>query len=111
MEFSRQEYCSGLPFLSPGDLPDPGIEPTLLRCRQIIYADPPEKPIHIEYIHVYVHSACGKQCNRGGKQTDLVRKLSAYMPTSQFYPQKLSSMVILAVRYYLFLKVFFIQVT
>ena len=25
--FSRQEYCSGLPFPSPGDLPDPGIEP------------------------------------------------------------------------------------
>ena len=26
MEFSRQEYCNGLPFPSPGDLPDPGIE-------------------------------------------------------------------------------------
>ena len=25
--FSRQEYWSGLPFPSPGDLPDPGIEP------------------------------------------------------------------------------------
>ena len=32
MGFSRQEYWSGLPFPSPGDLPDPGIEarsPTL----------------------------------------------------------------------------------
>ena len=27
MGLSRQEYWSGLPFLSPGDLPDPGIEP------------------------------------------------------------------------------------
>ena len=27
MEFSRQEYWSGLSFPSPGDLPDPGIEP------------------------------------------------------------------------------------
>ena len=27
MEFSRQEYWSGLPFLSLGDLPEPGIEP------------------------------------------------------------------------------------
>ena len=27
MEFSRQEYGSGLPFPSSGDLPDPGIEP------------------------------------------------------------------------------------
>ena len=25
--FSRQEYWSGLSFPSPGDLPDPGIEP------------------------------------------------------------------------------------
>ena len=27
MGFSRQEYWSGLPFPSPGDFPDPGIEP------------------------------------------------------------------------------------
>ena len=27
MEFSRQEYWSGLLFPSPGDRPDPGIEP------------------------------------------------------------------------------------
>ena len=27
MGFSRQGYWSGLPFLSPGDLPEPGIEP------------------------------------------------------------------------------------
>ena len=26
MGFSRREYWSGLPFPSPGDLPDPGIE-------------------------------------------------------------------------------------
>jgi len=27
IEFSRQEHWSGLPFPSPGDLPNPGIEP------------------------------------------------------------------------------------
>ena len=27
MGFSRQKYWSGLPFPSPGDLPDPGIKP------------------------------------------------------------------------------------
>ena len=27
MELSRQEYWSGLPFPSPGDLPNPGIKP------------------------------------------------------------------------------------
>ena len=30
MGFSGQEYCSGLPFLTTGDLPDPGIEPKSL---------------------------------------------------------------------------------
>ena len=28
MEFSRQEYWTELPFPTPGDLPNPGIEPT-----------------------------------------------------------------------------------
>ena len=41
MGFSRQEYWSGLPFPSPGDLPNPGTEPgspaCLLPCRQILY--------------------------------------------------------------------------
>ena len=32
MGFSRQEYRRGLPFLSPGDLPNPGVEPTSLAC-------------------------------------------------------------------------------
>ena len=30
IEFSRQKYWSGLPFSTPGDLPDPGIEPVSL---------------------------------------------------------------------------------
>ena len=37
MEFSRQEYWSGLPFSSPGDLPDPGIEPGSTALGQILY--------------------------------------------------------------------------
>ena len=37
MEFSRQEYWSGLPFPSPGDLPHLGIEPCSLCFRQILY--------------------------------------------------------------------------
>ena len=35
--FSRQEYWGGLPFPSPGDLPDLGIKPSLLYCRQTVY--------------------------------------------------------------------------
>ena len=30
MGFPRQEYWSGLPFPSPGDLPDPGVKPETL---------------------------------------------------------------------------------
>ena len=37
MGFFRQEYWSRLPFPTPGDLPDQGIEPSLPHCRQILY--------------------------------------------------------------------------
>ena len=45
MEFSRQEYWSGLPFPSPGDLPDPGIElrSTALQA-DALTSEPPGKP-------------------------------------------------------------------
>ena len=36
MEFSIQEHWSGLPFPSPGDLPNPGIKPGLSYYRQIL---------------------------------------------------------------------------
>ena len=45
MGFSRQDYWSGLPFLSPGDLPNPGIEcgsPALQTC-----ALPSEPPLEL----------------------------------------------------------------
>ena len=37
MEFSRQEYWSGLPFPPPGDLPDPGISCVSCIGRQVLY--------------------------------------------------------------------------
>ena len=45
MEFSRQEYWSGLPFPSPGDLPDPGIEPGSPALQaDALTSEPQEKP-------------------------------------------------------------------
>ena len=41
MEFSRQGYWSGLPFPSPGDLPNPGIE---LRSPALQAASLPSEP-------------------------------------------------------------------
>ena len=37
MEFSRQGYWSGLPFLSPGIFPTQGSNPGLPHCRQTVY--------------------------------------------------------------------------
>ena len=44
MEFSRQEYWSGLLFPSPGDIPNPGIEPGSLASQaDSLSSKPPEK--------------------------------------------------------------------
>ena len=48
MEFSRQEYWSGLPFSTPGDLPGPGIEPispaSPALAGRVFIIEPPGKP-------------------------------------------------------------------
>ena len=45
MGFSRQEYWSGLPFPSPGHLPNPGIEPTSTAFQaDALTSEPPGTP-------------------------------------------------------------------
>ena len=45
MGFSRQEYWSGLPFPSPGDLPNPGMDPGSPALQtDVLPAEPPGKP-------------------------------------------------------------------
>ena len=45
MGFSRQEYCSGLPFPPPGDLPNPGMEPRSPALQaDSLPAEPPGQP-------------------------------------------------------------------
>ena len=50
MRFSGQEYWSGLPCLPPGDLPNPGIEPTSPVSPALqadsLPAEPSGKPLH-----------------------------------------------------------------
>ena len=57
MGFSRQEYWSGLPFPSPGDLPDPGIEPSLLCLRHwqmdSLPRAPPRKPYFVTLLPLW----------------------------------------------------------
>ena len=44
MGFSRQEYWSGVPFPSPGDLPNPGIEPRSPALQaDALSSEPPNK--------------------------------------------------------------------
>ena len=49
MEFSRQEYWSGLPFPPPGDLPNPGIKPISPASPAVaggfFTTEPPGKPV------------------------------------------------------------------
>ena len=46
MELHRQEYGSGLPFPSPGDLPEPGTEPASPAFQvDSLQTEPPGKPL------------------------------------------------------------------
>ena len=55
MGFSRQEYWSGLPFPSPGDLPDPGIEPGSPALEaDALTSELPGKP-KVRYIYIYIY--------------------------------------------------------
>ena len=65
VEFSRQEYWSGLPFPLPADLPDPEIEPASpALAGEFFTTEPPGKPhllcVIIEYymLHVSIFPTC-----------------------------------------------------
>ena len=59
MEFSRQEYWSGLPFPSPGDLSDPGIELRSLALQVYsLLSEPPGKPSPAGYGSIFPAKSC-----------------------------------------------------
>ena len=60
MGFSRQEYWSGLPFPSPGDLPNPGIQPGCPASQSdSLLSEPPGK---ISNISVCVYNQSTVHC-------------------------------------------------
>ena len=66
MGFSRQEYWSGVPSPSPGDLPDPGIEPGSPALEaDALTSEPPGKPF---VVLVSYKSAFVQQRNRTPQQ-------------------------------------------
>ena len=65
MEFSRQEYWSGLPFPFPGDLPNPGIElgfPALQA--DSLPSEPPALEMQITTITAVIICPCLRPCAR-----------------------------------------------
>ena len=53
MGFFRQESWSGLPFLTPGDLPDPGVEPTSLESSALaggFFTTAPPGKSHVKWV-------------------------------------------------------------
>ena len=51
----RQEYWRGLPFPSPGDLPDPGIKPVSpALAGRFFTTEPPEKPVDAGIQHKFL---------------------------------------------------------
>jgi len=62
MGFSRQEHWSGLPFLSPGDLLDPGMEPVSPALAGGFFTiEPLSHPHFLIMIHIEKHA---KQAHR-----------------------------------------------
>ena len=55
MGFSRQEYWSGLPFLSPGNLPNPGTEPkSPALAGRFFTIEPPWKPQGLFFVRALI---------------------------------------------------------
>ena len=68
MGFPRQEYWSGLPFPSPGYLPDPGVEPVSPASPALaggfFTTEPPGKPIYVYVcvcIYIYIYNFFNKR--------------------------------------------------
>ena len=102
MGFSRQEYWSGLPFPSPGDFPNPGIEPrSPVLQSDALTCEPPGNPnlaatfLHFFKTHALVPQLSSSQVLASKKNQKLVlychllanKKAPNYQPIEQLEPQ------------------------
>ena len=77
MEFSRQEYWSGLPFASPGELLDPGIESGSPESQvDSLQSEPPGKPN--KSVPLFKHQAFEKTTQTIIKQVNYILKINLW---------------------------------
>ena len=94
MDASRQKYWSGYPFPSPEDLPNQGLNPGLLHCRQILY--------HLSHLYLINSLYCtpGESLDLSSKSLSLSLAMFSLLPTllrfSSFFFLFLISMTLLS---------------
>ena len=67
--FSRQEHWNGLPFPIPGDLSNPGLNPGLLYCRQILYQ---LSYYDLHRLVIFIETKCEMVVARGWEEKELL---------------------------------------
>ena len=91
MGFSRREYWNGLPFPSPGDLPDPGIKPRSPASQaNFLPSEPLGKPLAYHLIHagclpVQLCLPCGQKVGVGPTCILVIFVSSPYPAHSSVY--------------------------
>ena len=91
MGFSRQGYWSGLPFPSPGDLPNPGIEPWSPAFQaDTLTSEPPGKAVKANLVGMLQRQLSGKEsaCNVG--DLGLIPELGRHLGEGNSYPLQYS---------------------
>ena len=90
MGFSRQEYWNGFPCPPPGDLPNPGIEPSspALKAADSLPTKPPGKPNRVIHINNYLKckwNKCTKQKKHENMCTYALSLATSLYLTPQMY--------------------------
>ena len=89
MEFSRQEYWSGLPFPSPGDIPDPGMEPRSPALQaDALPSEPPLSPSVYMAITEKPGVGVEEEVGKEKKDTFLAIKSGIFSVTAKLFQTK-----------------------
>ena len=86
--FSSQAYWSGLPFPSPGDLPDPGINPRSPALQaDTLTSEPPGKPMGTQIITIYRELSINEKSWKTSRKDFLQLKRQGSSQSETWYSQ------------------------